>query len=87
MIDGEIAKPVTTHVMRGFWLCARCGGSPTTEVELGRPVRSGDVLCRIVDVFGEEVECVVAPADGLFVRATTLSTVTTGERVATLGIL
>ena len=88
MIDGEIAKPVTTHVMREFLaLRARCGGLLTTEVELGRPVRSGDVLCRIVDVFGEEVECVVAPADGLFVRATTLSTVTTGERVATLGIL
>ena len=68
-------------------LRARCGGLLITEVELGEAVRSGDVLCRIVDIFGEEVECVVAPADGLFVRATTLSTVTTGERVATLGIL
>ena len=29
---------------------------------------------------------VTAPADGIFVRTTTLSTVSTGERVATLGL-
>jgi uncharacterized protein len=88
MIDGEIKKPVTTHVMREFLgLRARCGGLLVTEAKLGEAVRSGDVLCRIIDIFGEEAQSVVAPADGLFVRATTLSTVTTGERVATLGIL
>jgi hypothetical protein len=44
-------------------------------------------LCRVVDIFGDEVERIVAPVDGLLVRATTLSTVTTGERDATLGLL
>ena len=88
MIDADIKKPVTTQVMREFLgLRARCGGLLITEAELREAVRSGDVLCRIIDIFSEEAECVIAPADGLFVRATTLSTVTTGERVGTLGIL
>jgi predicted deacylase len=56
-------------------------------VKLGQAVKQGDLLCRVVDIFGDEVERIVAPVDGLFVRATTLSTVTTGERVATLGLL
>jgi len=30
---------------------------------------------------------IAAPADGLFVRTTTLSTVAAGERVATVGLL
>jgi uncharacterized protein len=87
IIDGEIATPPTTHVMRDFLgLRATRGGLLMTEIELGRQVRPGDVLCRIVNIFGEEVERIVSPADGWFVRATTLSTVTTGDRVATLGI-
>jgi hypothetical protein len=40
-----------------------------------------------VNIFGDEVERFVAPQDGLVVRTTTLSTVSTGERVATLGLV
>jgi predicted deacylase len=50
-------------------------------------VRRGDTLARIVDIFGDTVETVLAPEPGVFVRATTLSTVSTGERVATLGLI
>ena len=32
----------------------------------------------------DELEAITAPVDGLFVRATTLSTVTAGERVITV---
>jgi hypothetical protein len=39
-----------------------------------------------VNVWGDDVETFVAPERGVFVRATTLSTVSTGERVATLGV-
>ena len=88
MIDGAIETPAKTHVMHDFLgLRARRGGLLITEVKLGQAVKQGDLLCRVVDIFGDEVERIVAPVDGLFVRATTLSTVTTGERVATLGLL
>lgn len=88
MIGGEIVPPAVTHVMRDFLgLRAKRGGILITEAELGQPVRKGDVLCRIVSIYGDDVERIVAPSDGLFVRATTLGTVTTGERVATLGLL
>ena len=44
-------------------------------------------LARIVNVYGDEVEHVESPEDGLFVRTTTLSTVAAGERVATVALL
>ena len=40
-----------------------------------------------VDIYGEEVETVTAPARGVFVRSKTLSTVSRGERAAALGLL
>ena len=47
----------------------------------------GEHLCSIVNIYGDEVETVTAPARGVFVRSTTLSTVSRGERAATLGLL
>ena len=49
-------------------------------------MRSGDRLGRLESVYGDEIEAIVAPADGLFVRTTTLSTVAAGERVATVAL-
>ena len=65
---------------------ARKGGMLRTEVELGVRVERGQVLARIVDLYGDEVETIAAPRDGLFVRSTTFSTVGAGERVITLGV-
>lgn len=88
MIGGEPVAPAQTHVMRDFLgIRAQYGGLLITEVALGQPVVRGQVLCRIFNVYGDEVEVVTAPEDGLFVRATTLSTVSRGERVATLGLV
>ncbi|HJU20292.1 MAG TPA: succinylglutamate desuccinylase/aspartoacylase family protein [Stellaceae bacterium] len=87
MIEGEIRPPAANHVMRAFLgIRARRGGLLHTAAELGTAVAQGDVLARIVDIFGDTIETVRAPASGIFVRATTLSTVSTGERVATLGL-
>lgn len=88
MIGGERRLPATNYVMREFLgIRARRGGLLHTAVKLGAVVKPGDVLVRIVDIFGDTVETVVAPEAGVFVRATTLSTVSTGERVATLGLI
>ena len=87
MIDGAAELPEKTHRMSAFLgLRAKRGGLLTTEVPLGATVVRGDVLARITGVFGDVLETVLAPQDGFFVRATTLGTVSQGERVATLGL-
>ena len=88
MIAGERRLPATHYVMREFLgIRARRGGLLHTLVPLGSVVRRGDPLARIVDIFGDTVETLVAPEPGVFVRSTTLSTVSTGERAATLGLI
>jgi predicted deacylase len=88
MLDIQRKEPAETHVMREFvGLRARRGGLLYNHVKLGQPVKSGDLLVTISNVFGDEVERIEAPQDGYAVRMTTLSTVSTGERVATLGIV
>lgn len=88
MIEGRRIPAPVSYVMHDFLgLRARRGGLLSTLVKLGDLVEKGQVLARTVDVWGDEVETFVAPQRGVFVRATTLSTVSTGERVATLGLL
>jgi hypothetical protein len=87
MVEGKPEPPARAVRVREFvGVRATRGGLLTTAVALGAPVRRGDVLARITSVYGEEVETIAAPADGLFIRSTTLSTVAAGERVVTVGI-
>lgn len=88
MLSGEPEPPARTLRMRAFrGVRSTRGGLLFTDVPLGSMVRRGQPLARIVSVWGDEVEAIAAPADGLFVRATTLSTVAAGERVVTVAIL
>ena len=88
MIEGKRVSAPVNHVMRDFLgLRAKRGGLLYTLATLGEVVEKGQALARVVDVYGDEVETFTAPERGVFVRATTLSTVSTGERVATLGLL
>lgn len=88
MIPGPVEPPAATVRLREFvGLRSARGGLLFTEARLGAMVRAGDRLARLETVYGEEVEAFVAPADGLFVRTTTLSTVAAGERVATIALL
>ena len=87
MLPGEIEPPPETIVMTRFvGLRASTGGLLRTEARLGSRVRAGDVLARVRNVYGDERETIRAPADGVFVRATTFPAVAAGERVATLGV-
>jgi predicted deacylase len=87
MLPGEPEIPSETVVMTRFvGLRATRGGILHTEVSLGARVRAGDILARIFSVYGDELEAIRAPMDGLFVRMTTFPSVSSGERVATLGI-
>lgn len=88
MIDVPRHAPSRTYRITEFLgIRARHGGLLHTHTTLGEEVKEGELLCSIVNIFGEEVERSVAPKSGVFVRSTTLSTVGTGDRVATLGLL
>lgn len=85
MLPGELEVPSRTVRMREFvGVRSTRGGLLYTDVPLGEMVKQGQPLARIVSVWGEQLEAITAPVDGLFVRATTLSTVTAGERVITV---
>jgi predicted deacylase len=87
MIDVSRKEPAEVHKMVNFvGMRARHGGLLYNQVALGQSVKRGDLLCLVKNIFGDEVERFVAPCDGYVVRTTTLSTVSTGERVATLGV-
>ena len=88
MMEIDRKEPAETHVMKEFvGLRAKHGGLLYNHKALGDAVKQGDLLASVVDVYGDEVERVLAPQDGFAVRLTTLSTVSTGDRVATLGIV
>lgn len=88
MIEGERTLPSVAHMMSDFLgLRASKGGLLRTEVELGAVVERNQLLATIVDIWGDTVETIRAPVAGVFVRSTTLSNVSTGERAATLGLL
>ena len=77
--DGEAAvSGRASRTARGLLL---------TRARLGDIVDEVGNLCSIVNIYGDEVETITAPARGVFVRSTTLSTVSRGERAATLGLL
>lgn len=88
MIDGEIEPAKKTYVMRDFLgIRANAGGLLVPAASLGDEVKKGDLLCRVLNIYGDEVQLVTAPQDGVFVRTTTMGSVSQGERVATLGLL
>lgn len=87
MFEFARKEPARTHLMRNFvGLRSHRGGLLYNAVQLGQRVAAGDLLCKVVDIFGEDVERFVAPEAGFVVRTTTLSTVSTGDRVITLGV-
>ncbi len=87
MLPGAPEPPSHALRMRSFLgLRAARGGLLTTDAALGARVPAGAMLARIHDVYGDLVETISAPRDGIFVRATTFPAVAAGERVATLGL-
>jgi predicted deacylase len=88
ILAGPVEPPARTVRMREFvGVRSTRGGLLYTDVPLGEMVKQGQPLARVVSVWGDEVESIAAPVDGLFVRSTTLSTVSAGERVVTVALL
>lgn len=52
---------------------------PTPGVDFLKPMKKGDSLARIVNIFGDEMAHLVAPADGMFFGLRALPNVNTGD--------
>ncbi len=88
MIAGVRKEADVVHVMRDFLgLRATKGGLLYTHSKLGQVVEKDTVVAHTENVYGDIVERFVAPERAVLVRTTTLSTVSTGERAVTLGLL
>lgn len=88
MITGSLEPAKKVYVMRDFLgIRAKQGGLLVLHAELGQEVKKGDLLCTVINIFGDELQHVKAPEDGVLVRTTTMGSVSQGERVTTLGLL
>lgn len=88
MIPGETEEFGRRVVIRTMTIVrARRGGILHQRAALGTDVVAGEVIAEVRDVFGDVLEEVRAPHAGPIVRIATFPIVSTGERVAQLGVL
>jgi len=82
MIPGSVAVDEKCHVLnRHRFIASTKGGFFRAEVKPGTHVRPGDVLGRVVDLFGTELEVVRAPAAGIALGMRTYATCHAGSMV------
>ena len=65
----------------------RRGGLLHLHAGLGSELAEGQLVATVTNPFGDVVEEIAAPHAGPLVRITTFPTVTSGERVAQIGVL
>jgi predicted deacylase len=87
MLAGEVESFGRRMVIRTMTIIrAQRGGLLTLRVGLGDEVLTGQVVATVTNVFGETTEEIRAPHAGPVVRIATFPIVSTGERVAQLGV-
>ena len=85
MIDGDPAPPAKMIMFQGTFIPCRVGGFYTQTVGLYERVKEGQKLGTIVDLFGEVVEIIKAPFDGIINAERTLPLVHPGDLTVALG--
>ncbi|HBY95286.1 MAG TPA: hypothetical protein DEP84_15260 [Chloroflexi bacterium] len=88
MLEGRPQLPDRWVVVEGeSHLFASHGGLLAYEAdfELGQGVAAGQKIARILDLYGNEIEAVVAPYDGLAIMMRTLPLINPGDWVVGIG--
>jgi predicted deacylase len=87
MLPGRV-EPLGRQVVLRMMTALRCsrGGLLHLQAALGSELAAGQRVATVTNPFGEVVEEIVAPHAGPLVRITTFPTVTSGERVAQIGV-
>jgi predicted deacylase len=84
--DPEAAMPAGHTVWHLHPIETNASGVFLSEVELRTPVRTGDVLARVVDIHGQVVATVRAPADGVIGYHRVHAGVRPGDHLFTLWV-
>lgn len=85
MIPGPATEPAERVFVRGTFQPCSTGGLYRTRVELRDRVAEGQLLGTISDLFGEVLEEVRAPHDGIVVSQRTFATIHPGDWTAFVG--
>ena len=87
MLPGEPAPPTTVvhHVDRFVWLRSTGGGWWETSVQAGGEASAGSLVGVVRDLYGEVVEEIVAPEDGVALFVTTSAAVAADGLLLGLG--
>ena len=89
MIDEPVDKIAHEPIIcrSSYWLYAQNAGILQVHKDLTEPVRKGDVIAAITDIFGNVVEEIAAPEDAVVVSKSTNPVCHVGSRVIHLGII
>lgn len=79
MVDGKPTLPSKRIIFDGKFIRCRRGGFWTQRVDLRERVKEGQTLGIVTDFFGEEVETVRAPYDGIIASRRTFPAVQPGD--------
>lgn len=82
----EVEYPSPVVCARSYWIYTRTGGILYVLPKLGEWVKRGQALCDIVNIYGQLVDRIYAPADGVVVGRSTNLVAETGARVLHLGV-
>jgi hypothetical protein len=77
--DGLTTVGIPARANRSVWVRAPRGGVVQMVRQSGDPVRQGDVLARVAGLFGEDIEEMASPLDGIIIGHATLPVVHQGD--------
>ena len=75
MLDGEPDPPRSTVLTRFEWLYSEPAGFWSAAHGPGETVLTGDVLGEIRDLYGDTLQTITAPVDGVILFLTTSAAV------------
>lgn len=82
MLSGASPHPVEDPILTQFaWISAPTAGLCYSQIQPGQNVQEGQVGAVIKDVFGEVIENVLVPQDGLVLFAVTSLAINAGDPV------
>jgi predicted deacylase len=85
MLPGDVKRASKYYHVEGGFTRVGHGGFTMPVRKLHEEVEAGGVLVRVVDLFGDEVEVVRAPKDGIVCWVRTTPTVKPGDEVVIFG--
>lgn len=88
MIPGKVKNHTEDSVIcsSSFWIFSRVGGVIDVLPALTKKLKKGDLVARVYNVFGEIVEEILSPKDGVVIGKNTSPSCEAGSRILHLGI-